>query len=488
MSGQLIARSTLWQLASQLIMAGLSILSMKFIALSLTKELAGIYNSSYGFLQIFGYIADFGLYAVALREMSTANNHDRVMSSLISVRALTMTIAFSSAILIAWSIPAWRATPLSLAITLAALVPFFTLLAGTMRAVFQVTFRMHWVFIAEVTQRIITASLIGIPVFIGIRESGSTELLYALIAVGGGAAAVLFFISFIEAQRIMPMRWVWDLREIKRLIRLSAPFGIAFLMTALYRQLDTTFIAFLRPDDFDIQNAYYGFVLRMVEMGYLIPTFLLNSALPLVMAEEKRASPDGLLLLRTLLALIIFAIITSAFALCWSRPLIALLTTASYLSTQTHAGSDTAFMIMSVPLFVSAFIQFSFYVLLAHHHTKILTWAMTAAAIFSIALNMYLIPRFGFIGAAATSAVTQTILAIVLWPTTHGLMRQHLSFGLFLRLASFALILTAILYAIAPLLTSAYLTIGGGIIMGVVIMGLLMTTGLLRSLGLEKAF
>jgi hypothetical protein len=44
------------------------------------------------------------------------------------------------------------------------------------------------------------------------------------------------------------------------------------------------------------------------------------------------------------------------------------------------------------------------------------------------------------------------------------------------------------LYAIAPLLTSAYLTIGGGIIMGVVIMGLLMTTGLLRSLGLEKAF
>ena len=42
-------------------MASLSILTTKFVAIGLTKELAGNYNSAYGYLQLFGILADFGL-------------------------------------------------------------------------------------------------------------------------------------------------------------------------------------------------------------------------------------------------------------------------------------------------------------------------------------------------------------------------------------------------------------------------------------------
>jgi O-antigen/teichoic acid export membrane protein len=156
-----IASSTLWQFASQIVMAGLSIVTVKFVAIGLTKELAGTYNSAYGYLQIFGILADFGLYAVAVREVSRAENKERVLGALIVLRVLILALSLGSAVVIAWLVPMWRGDALPLAVSIAAFVPGFTLLAGVIRTVFQVHYRMQYVFIAEVTQRVITVSLIG---------------------------------------------------------------------------------------------------------------------------------------------------------------------------------------------------------------------------------------------------------------------------------------------------------------------------------------
>ncbi len=59
-------------MGSQIVMAALSILTTKFVAIGLSQELAGHYNTAYGYLQLFGILADFGLYAVAVREVSQA--------------------------------------------------------------------------------------------------------------------------------------------------------------------------------------------------------------------------------------------------------------------------------------------------------------------------------------------------------------------------------------------------------------------------------
>ena len=78
MSTRSIASSTLWQLSSQILMAVLSIVTSKFVAIGLSKEMAGFYNSAYGFLQIFAILADFGLYAVSVREVSKAEHKEKI--------------------------------------------------------------------------------------------------------------------------------------------------------------------------------------------------------------------------------------------------------------------------------------------------------------------------------------------------------------------------------------------------------------------------
>src|SRR3989338_3858323 len=143
MSPRTIATSPLWQLASQVTMAALSILTVKFVAMGLSKELAGNYNSAYGYLQLFGILADFGLYAVAVREVSKATQREEVLGALIVIRFCILFISLLLALSVIWLLPMWRGTPLPLGVTIAALVPFFTLLAGIVRTVFQVHYKMQ---------------------------------------------------------------------------------------------------------------------------------------------------------------------------------------------------------------------------------------------------------------------------------------------------------------------------------------------------------
>src|SRR3989338_3344995 len=126
MSSRAIATSTMWQLASKIVMAALSIITVKFVAIGLSKELAGIYNSAYGYLQLFGILADFGLYAVAVRELSRARDQAIVIGHLLILRLLILLTALGSALLFVWIIPAWKDSPLPPSVTIAALVPLFT--------------------------------------------------------------------------------------------------------------------------------------------------------------------------------------------------------------------------------------------------------------------------------------------------------------------------------------------------------------------------
>ena len=216
MSTKQIATSTLWQVASQITMAALSIVTVKFVALGLTKELAGEYNTAYGFLQIFGILADFGLYAVAVREVSKAHEKDRadVFGVIILLRIITLIFSLAVALLFVWILPTWHGTVLPLG-----------------------------------------------------------------VLFGGIGAALLFVFSFLFGRTLLPIRPHWDTKLVKHIALQALPYGLAFLCTALYRQSDVTIIGILRSD-YAVQNAYYGFVQRAMDMAYLFPTFLLNSCEP----------------------------------------------------------------------------------------------------------------------------------------------------------------------------------------------------------------
>jgi O-antigen/teichoic acid export membrane protein len=462
-------------------MAALSILTTKFVAVGLSKELAGHYNSAYGFLQMFGILADFGLYAVAVREVSRAASRAHVLGTVILLRVIILFVSLSAGLLLAWIIPAWQGTPLPIGITIASLVPFFTLLAGILRTTFQVHYRMHFVFIAEVLQRVISTGLIAVIILMGMRGSNDLRVYEFFLLAGGVGAAVLFVLSLFFSRRILIARFTWDRDTLLRILKAAAPYGLAFLCTALYRQTDQTLIAWLRPEDFALQNAHYGFVLRMGDMAFLLPTFLLNSVLPILSEKTERGESTVKLLSVTLHTVLILGSISLCFAFFWSRPLIELLTTKAYLATALSPGSDTALTMLSLPFFLNGIITFGFYVLLSRHAWRPLVSTLACGALLSVALNIFLIPRYGFTGAALTSIVIHILLATLLLHQSTRKAKIALSIKQVRQWMSFTILLAAFLLPSASLLDSSLKTaLGLGI--ATLWMGLIAwKTGLLSS-------
>lgn len=478
MSERRIVASTAWQLLSQAAMAALSVVTVKCVAVGLSMESAGIYNSAYGFLQIFGILADFGLYAVAVREVSRSGDRASTLGALLVLRAGILTLSLGSALLFAWALPAWRGTPLPAAVTVAAAVPALTLLAGVLRAAFQAAHAMQYVFVAEVTQRLVTVALLGTAVLLGVRGSSDPRVLLWFLGVGAAGAGVLLGLSLFFLRRVTDVRWTFHGAEIRRLLLLALPYGAAFLATALYRQSDVALIALLRAD-FAFQNASYGFVQRVMDMAYLFPTFLLNAALPHI---TGRADADGPLLRRALVGTVLLAGGCALFAALWARPLMALLTTDAYLSRGTAPGADTALELLSASMFCNGIIVFGFYVLLAAHRWRPLVCTLAVAAALSVSLNLPLITQFGFVGASMTSVVVHVFAATALFFHALRATGLRLPWRGLARTACWLLLLTALLLAVRPLLTAPGLTVAGIAACGAAALALARLLGLQREL------
>jgi hypothetical protein len=117
-------------------------------------------------------------------------------------------------------------------------------MAGVLRTIFQITYTMHYVFIAEVLQRVLTTGLMAAIIFMGTRLSTDIRTYELFLWVGSAGAILLFTLSVIFALRQMPMRLTFDGALLLRLLKQAMPYGIAFLCIALYRQFDPSLISF----------------------------------------------------------------------------------------------------------------------------------------------------------------------------------------------------------------------------------------------------
>jgi O-antigen/teichoic acid export membrane protein len=487
MSTRKIALSTFWQLASQATMAVLSILATKFVAIGLSKELVGYYNSTYGYLQIFAVIADFGLFAVTVREMSKVqgSERERVFGSLLLLRTIILVLSFVIAMTIVWSVPDWRTTPFSIGVSIAALVPFFTILAGTIRSIFQVEYRMEFVFVAEVLQRILTTLGIGAFIFMGVRLTEDVRVFEWFLWIGSIGAFILFVLSYMYGNRFLRIRFVFDPTLFRKFFLLAAPYGIAYLLLAIYRQFDVVFIAIAR-DDFAIQNAYYGFAGRVEDMAFLIPTFLLNSTLPILTERLTQGKPVDRLLGKTFMILLLTGSIFLLFSALWAKPFTLLFATPHYLSTADHYGADMAFLLMSVPMLLNGLVLYAFYTFLALHDWQRVMVSFGLGVVVTLALNLLWTPRFGFVGAGGALICAHVFLTVILVPPAIRAIRIRFTLRDGLQWIAYTVILGGILWFIAPLLTSGTKTMIGGMAMLPVLACLAYVLGIHRTLKGEE--
>jgi O-antigen/teichoic acid export membrane protein len=343
-------------------------------------------------------LADVGLATGVLREISVASDRTEfVMRASLPLRAL-----ISIAVLVV-ALAASLALPFTdraqTAIWLTSIGSFFTLLTLALQPLFQVRLQMHVPVGANLAGRALTLALI-LAVFALDRGFNEVVLSYVVGSV------LTFAIVLVAAARqislgplIRPDYW-------RTLVRGSLAIGIATGLFLSYYRIDTVLVALIRDSR---EAGLYGAAFKFVEIAEVLVAAIGVSVFPsfarLVATGDERIR---LALQRSLDVILAF-----------SAPIVVgILLAADDLVTFT-AGEEFAPAAAALQLLVPYLaLLFASGILIriaaALHVDRLVLVLAVAVLVLNVALNIALLPEFGYKVAALTSTASEACVVVVL--------------------------------------------------------------------------
>jgi len=185
----------------------------------------------------------------------------------------------------------------------------------------------------------------------------------------------------------------------------SLPLMVNNLLSKVFFQVD---VLLLKPLRGDVEVGYYGAAYRYIRGLDIIPSYFTMAVFPLIsrFAESKRDSLIRAYILSVKL-LTMVALPIAVGTTFVARDLILILAGADYLPQ-----SMLALQILVWYVVVGFINSVTHYVLIAIQRQRFLTKAFVVGAAFNIVVNLLLIPRFGYLAAAATTVLSEVALFI----------------------------------------------------------------------------
>lgn len=275
---------------------------------------------------------------------------------------------------------------------------FFDEMSTFLGTVFKAFERMWWHALVTLANRI------GSTVLAFVVLNLTDELLPVAIAYLVGSFLALLFGWLILVRRFPPI----SLREADRerairLVRTGAPLGIAALMNMVVFRLDSVLVQVFRGP---AALAMYGIAYRFFESSLFVTWALANAALPRMSRDTSSGRARTFeLVLALLLAVYLPLAVLSMFVADW---------VVVGLFSERYATAARAVPWLAWAAAFYAIAHLARMSSIALGKRREILWVSIAAALFNVAVNLVVIPRFGFVGAAVTTFATEVIEAVLL--------------------------------------------------------------------------
>jgi O-antigen/teichoic acid export membrane protein len=250
-----------------------------------------------------------------------------------------------------------------------------------------------------------TASMIVFSAFkVGMILLGAGVVWFAWAVVG--EAALSAYVMRRRLGRILPEFRLYRaaLPEMKRLLHTSWPLALSGLTVAVYMRIDQVMLGEMLGNH---AVGIFSAAVRLSESWYFVPAALVAGAAPALTAVHRRSRKEFnralLLVMRPICWLSILAAVALSFG---SGPVVRLLFGVKYAESATilmihsWAGIFSALGLCSGPWFVNDNIQ------------KLGMVNTICGAATNILVNLILIPRYGPIGAAVATLISQFVAAM----------------------------------------------------------------------------
>ncbi|MCX6812404.1 MAG: flippase [Candidatus Berkelbacteria bacterium] len=390
-----IASNILVQIAGRVLVLILSLISIKLITNYLGVAGTGYYNTIITYFTFFITIADFGLFAVGVREISRAPEKlKRIIGNIFTIRLVSATLATILACLIVFF--THYPPEIKFGVLAAAAFPLFNLSASVFDIYFQYRLEMQKVATAEVISKFVALGAVYLAIIFNLG-------FYFIVASISLAAFLNYSIKYLYSKKV-GIKLSYDKSLVKWIISLSLPLGLVFIVNNFYFKVDTLILFYFKGAS---EVGIYSVAYKVLETTIFAAAYLAYSLKPLfstaVNKDKDRASAavrNGL----TFLLLMSLAIVVAC--LPFSREIIIFLSNNSFV-----AGAPVVIIVA----FAAIFIYFNILmgeVMIAKDLRRYLMFVAIFVLLFNIITNIIFIPRYSFIAAAWTTLASEILLLI----------------------------------------------------------------------------
>lgn len=380
--------------SSQLARTIIGFLFFLFLARWLEPADFGRYMFAFALSEIFSILGDMGIHEYFIREM--ARKPKLLKKRLAGIIGLKTALSSTSAAIMIAIVPLMgKDTGTSLAVAAFALaqIGYSWFYASTIA--WSARQDLHLQAIIWFLEKALIAGA-GVAVLLAGYGFAAVALSNTAVQVAGGLLAVA-----IVWRKYGPLNLALEPRRWAGYLKAALPFGLIVAFYLVYFRIDSVMLSFIRGDaDVGQYNAAYNLVAALM----FIPAGLVAALFP-VLAGSYRSPEDDLdaPFQKTFKLLLALSLPMAVGLWLLSGQLIAPLLGEIYLP----AASPLAVLAWVLPVWFITFLQGNMLTVIERQKAVATVGFVNMAA--NVALNLLIIPRYGFTGAAATTLATEAL-------------------------------------------------------------------------------
>jgi O-antigen/teichoic acid export membrane protein len=432
-----IAKHTTIQVIGRFLGYFLSLVSIIFVTRYLGTDGFGKYITIIVFVNAVAVLAEIGIDQIMIKEFhnTKGGDRDRIIANALALRIVSALIIFIIGALSSNLFP--YNSVIRIGIWIISLSSFINAVSMIFLDIFQISLTMHYQVMAEFIGKAITFSFVILSIYF---DLGLNFILLAIVA----GTMIQFLITYIWAGGLVKLGLKFDWQVWKSLLIKAIPLGISAVLTFIYYKVDTIILSILKPS-YDV--GIYGASYKVLDIAIAFPAMFCGLLFPIlaVCYAKKNMKRFNILIQKGFDILIITGIPITVLLLGLAKPIIFLVAGNQFTS------SITVLQILS-PTAVLIFINWSFYIaIVGGDKQNSLIFPCLFLAVFNIFLNLLLIPKYSYIGAAVTTIATQILALGIPWFLTRKFFSTKISFKITLKAILAGAVMLAVFFLIQKL-------------------------------------
>lgn len=402
-----IASNTLYQIIGKVISMAITIGTTIIVTRAYGRDGYGEFSLMQNWPGLFFVIVDFGLNAIATRELSK----DFTKASKYLGNILIFRITFSAILILALSI-ALQFFPYSFSLKLGIALSLIQILTQALYTTTNIIFQVKLKY-DDSTKGYIAGYLLILAMVLGFSFIHASITLVSLSYVFGGIVTYFLNIWFIKKHGIV-LDFSFDPKLLQYLLLSALPLGLMFVFSQINFKADSIMLSILPvPNQLGLNRteavAVYALPYKIFEVCLVIPTFFLNSVYPVMVLHMQESKKR---LFQTFSKSLLFLFVSGV--LCGVVGVILAPVAINLLGGAQFGQSVVVLQILLGGIVIYYLTQPLSWLIVTLNKQIYLPFIYFISAVINMTANYVFIPQYSFYASAVITHVSELIILILL--------------------------------------------------------------------------